>query len=204
MKVVLCLIILFIICGCASVPISTKSLINKIPQEPSKNGNFNFTIADERDEEFKNEKIIMQSHFPSATFLTGDKMFDVPLNKVFEEMFCKRFINNPEGTRMDIKLKAFYSTSKPHDLATIPFVGLFTIGADVECHGILKVEIAILNNESKFIFHKVYDFNLKEMRSPAEDTKDHILVKTFNKFSDELTTDLSRVKLLTLSHYIED
>lgn len=98
------------------------------------------------------------------------------------------------------KLKAFHHTHKPHELAGVPFIGIIAAVADVEHHAILKVEIALLDKEGKFIFHKIYEKNIRKMKHANEPMKDAVfdmLSKAFNQFSEEFETDINRIKFLS-------
>lgn len=187
--------------ACAHTPIATTSLINMqaVSEQPE---GFSFVFKDEREERMKAEKcFVLQYKYPTWVFSCGDLAYDLPLNVVFEQMFIRRFGNNTTGHKAEVTLKSFYHTNKPHELSGVPFIGLLTLGADVEWHGILKVEIAILDMDQKFIFHKIYDADIREMKRPAgsaqsgqEDAFD-MLLKAFTKVSNDLATDIGRVKL---------
>jgi hypothetical protein len=174
--------------GCAHTPTATKLLIESQKISEKKTINLNPLLKDEREERFKTEK-----YFDNTW---GDLMYDAPLYSVFEKMFIRRFGNSPGGHKVEIKLKAFYHTYKLPDLAWVPFIGILTIGADWELHGILKAEVAFLDQENKFIFHKIYDVDLREMKkiNEVDDAAFDMYIKAFNKFAEEFETDISRIK----------
>ena len=194
------------ICGCAHTttiatfsPIATKLLIESQKISEKKTINLNLILKDEREERFKTEKCFAFDRiFPVPSISCGDLVYDAPLYSVFEKMFIRRFGNSPGGHKVEIKLKAFYSTRKTNDLAVVPLLGILAIFADWEFHGILKAEVAFLDQENKFIFHKIYDVDLKEMKKADDEViKDadfDMYIKAFNKFSEEFETDISRIK----------
>ncbi len=186
--------------GCAQKPAVTEGLINMqaVSREAT---NFDFTFRDDREERMKTERhFVLQYKYPTWVFSSGDLAYDLPLNVVFEKMFSRRFGNNPTGHKAEVTLKVFHNTTKPHELSGLPIIGLLTLGADVEWHGILKAEIAILDKDGKFIFHKIYETDIREMKSPrgsqqsALEATFDMLNKAFTKFAEELATDIGRIR----------
>jgi hypothetical protein len=195
--VVICLCLLFV--GCAHTPLPTASLTNSVKISTNIN-NLHFAFVDARSEQFRTDRyLVLQSVFPIIKVSAcGDAVFDTPLNVVFEKMFLKRFPDNPNGYQTEVKLAAFYFTHQPHELFAIPFINLFVMFADVEFHGIIKMEVAVLDRNGKYIFTKIYDANIKEMKpvvlGPENPAGFDMLNKAFLKVTDELDTDLRRIK----------
>ena len=194
--VLICLCLLFV--GCAHTPIPTILLTNKVTAVSNVN-TLHFSFIDARSEQFKTENYFMlQSVFPIIRVYTwGDPWFDVPLIIAFEKMFLKRFTDNDRGYQTEIKLTSFYFTYQPHELSAIPFINIFVIAADREYHGVVKMEVAVLDKNGKYIFTKIYDADIKEMKSGNkmiyEDGFD-MLEKAFMKVTDDLETDLKRIR----------
>jgi hypothetical protein len=184
--------------GCAHTPIPTILLTNKVTAVSNVN-TLHFSFIDARSEQFKTENYFMlQSVFPIIRVYTwGDPWFDVPLIIAFEKMFLKRFTDNDRGYQTEIKLTSFYFTYQPHELSAIPFINIFVIAADREYHGVVKMEVAVLDKNGKYIFTKIYDADIKEMKSGNkmiyEDGFD-MLEKAFMKVTDDLETDLKRIR----------
>ena len=155
--------------------------------------------VDERDEEFKGKggHRLKDGPFWGGTITPGDLSYDVSLFKVFEKMFIKRFgSSSSNGYKTEIKLNAFYCSVKANDLTGVPFLGIAVVGMDNEWHGILKNEVSLLDKEDKYIFHKIYDIDIKEMRSPKNSSglDFDMYIKAFNKFAEEFETDINRIK----------
>jgi len=205
-KIIFLALALYGLYGCAYTPIITEPLINS-QAVSEKKINLKFIFKDDREEKFKSEKsFVFERKFPAAIFSFGDLIYDVPLNTVFENMIIRRFGNSQNGYKAEVKLKAFYPTWKPHDLTFVPFVGLLTIAADVEYHGFLKTEIAVLDNNDKYIFHKIYDVDVKEMKKSDEIIREAVFdmyIKAFNKFAEEFEIDINRVNFNTSLSYID-
>ena len=199
-KILFLALVVYGLYGCSHTPVITEPLINS-QAVSEKKMDLKFIFKDDRDEKFKSERsFVFERKFPAAIFSFGDLLYDVPLNTVFENMFIRRFGTSQNGYKAELKLKAFYPTHKPHDLTFVPFVGLLTIGADVEMHGILKTEIAVLDNNDKYIFHKLYDVDVEEMKSSGDIIREAIfdmLIKAFNKFAEEFEIDINRVNFNT-------
>lgn len=191
----ICLCLLFV--GCAHTPLPTASLINSVKISTNIN-NLHFSFIDARNEQLRTEKcFVLQLTYPTWIFTCGDAAFDNPLNIVFENMFLKRFPNNPKGYQTEVKLVTFHWTHKPHKLSGIPLINIFVIAADVEFHGIIKIEVAVLDRNGKFIFTKIYDSDIKEMKpcnAVIYVAGFDMLKKAFLKVTDELDTDLRRIK----------
>jgi hypothetical protein len=185
------------ICGCAHTPIATKPLIESQKISEKKTIKLNLTLKDEREERFKTEGYFaFDNTFLTGSLSFGDLKYDAPLYSVFEKMFIRRFGNSPGGHNVEIKLKAFYHIYKLPSIAYVPVLGILANFVDAEYHGILKAEVAFLDQENKFIFHKIYDVDLMEMKKSDEvDTADlDMYIKEFNKFAEEFETDISRIK----------
>lgn len=193
--ILICFCLLF--SGCAHTPLPTASLISSIKNSTNAN-NLHFTFIDSRSTQLKTEKCFVLQHiYPTWIFTCGDAAFDSPLNISFQKMFLKRFPDNPKGYQTEVKLVTFHWTHKPHELSGIPLINIFVIAADVEFHGIIKMEVAILDRNGKFIFTKIYDSDIKEMK-PC-DTVLYLagldmLNKVFEKVTDEFEKDLKRIK----------
>jgi len=193
------ILISIVLFSCAHTPVTTNALINKQAQT-QQDSSFHFFFKDDREEIMKTEKcFVLQYKYPTWIFSCGDLAFDMPLGVVFEKLFVRRFGNNPNGYQTEVTLKAFHYTNKPHELAGAPFIGLLTIGADIEWHGILRVEIAVLDKNQKFIFQKTYDTDIREMKKPftqsEQDNGFDMLMKAFTKISNEVDIDINRIRL---------
>jgi hypothetical protein len=63
----------------------------------------------------------------------------------------------------------------------------------------LTAEIALLDEENKYVFQKLYTAEFKEIpksESIIRDVMLDALVKSFNKFADEFEIDLSRIRMM--------
>src|SRR5439155_5913129 len=119
--------LVYALCDCSHAPIITEPLINSQTISENKS-NLKFAVQDDRDEQFKTQKcFVFERKFPAFYLSCGDLIYDLPIGNVFEKMLIRRFGNNADGYKTEVKLKAFYHTQKPHDLSAVPFVGLFTI-----------------------------------------------------------------------------
>ena len=139
--------------------------------------------------------------FPTATYSFGDLLFDKTPYDVFKAMVVRRFGDSQSGYKTEIRLKAFYALQKPHPLSFIPFVGFLTIGADMEYHGILKVDVALLDSNDKYIFHKTYEIDIREMKGAEVVIKDAVMdmhMKSFNRFGEEFERDMGRINFDTV------
>ena len=196
---------LYLIClllaGCAQKPVLTMPLIEEQEfigfEKP-----FKIIVVDDRDFQFKHEKIIVKTGFPVAKAnILADQLYDIPLDAVFEKMLIKRFGNNKNGLKTEFRLKVFYTSFKLNDLVGVPFLGILAVGADVEWHGVLKVDVGILDKENKYVLNKVYEESFTEMRPSNEKIGEGsliILEKLFSKFSDDFTEDVNRTRLPAL------
>ncbi len=196
-KILLIIIGIFVLSGFAFHPLSTKFLTDGVKSSGVIN-NLHVTFIDAREAKFKKEKSFELNYIFPTIYSCGDSSFDMPLNIVFEKMFLKRFPNNPNGFKTEIKISKFYYTWSPKQLAIFPIIGIFVIGADVEYHGYLKIDVVILDKNNKFIFTKQYSVDLKDMKSPFVNTiyKDGfgLMLKAFVRVTDEFETDISRIK----------
>jgi hypothetical protein len=195
-KILLIIVILFCNC-CSHAPFATKSMTDNILKSTTIN-NLHYFFIDSRESQFKTERWFIDHTIFPTIYSCGDAMFDTPLNDVFIKMFLSHFPGNPEGYKTEIKIRKYYFTWKPHELAAIPIINFFVIAADIEFHGILKMEVAILDKNEKFIFTKIYETDLKEMISPSNknvynDGMD-ILRKVFLTVMDEYEIDIKRIK----------
>jgi hypothetical protein len=63
----------------------------------------------------------------------------------------------------------------------------------------LTAEIALLDEENKYVFQKLYTAEFKEISKSESIIRDVMLdalVKSFNKFADEFEIDLSRIRMM--------
>ena len=183
--------------GCAHTPLPTASLTNKTIVSSDIN-NLRFTFIDSRDERLKKEKCFVQQYiYPTWIFTCGDMTFDAPLDTAFKKMFLAHFSSNPDGYHTEVKLGRFQFTWKPHELSGLPIINLFVIAADVEFHGIVKMEMAVLDKKEKYLFSKTYEADVREMKSCNNviyEAGFDVLNKAFNKVMNEVETDMKRIK----------
>lgn len=196
-KSLLLLTIFVLMAGCAHTPLPTDKLTGGADRPNGSVNNLHYSFIDARDERIKTEDcFVLQYMFPTWLFSCGDKAFDTPLNKGFEKIFLARFSDSPKGLQTEIKLRNFYFTYKPHEMAGLLFVGLFFIFADVEYHGIAKIDVAILDQNNKYIFAKTYDADLREMKpydATIYEAGLDMLNKAFAKISAEFENDAKRI-----------
>lgn len=184
--------------GCAHAPLPTAKLSGNITAAGN-TSNLHFTFIDARNEQLKAEKCFV-SHWiwPTWIFTCGDTAFDAPLNSSFEKMFLIQFPDNQDGYKTEIKLVKFYFTWKPHELTGLPFIGILAALEDNEYHGIVKMEVAVLDKDEKFIFTKTYEADIKEMKPPGDtpiyEEGFDMLRKAFSKVMAEFETDTKRIK----------
>jgi hypothetical protein len=197
-------IFFFLICvcffftACAHEPLPIAKLTTYSAPASDIN-NLHFTFIDARNEQLKTEKCFVQHYiWPTWIFTCGDSAFDAPLNSAFDKMFLARFPDNPEGHKTEVKIINFHFTWKPHELTGLPFIGIFAALEDVEFHGIVKMEVAVLDKEEKFIFTKIYEADVKEMKTPGDtpvyEEGFDILRKAISKVMAEFETDTKRIK----------
>lgn len=199
-NLVLCVFLLLGIYGCAPTPKITKPLVDSQSISQVKLVDLNPIFIDEREDAFKTKgRFLLENKlFQSPIFTSGDLSYDSSLFQVFENMFLKRFGASPNGYKIELKLKAFYHIEKANEFTNVPVFGILAVGADQESHCFLKVEVSLLDKENKYIFHNNYDVDVKEMKSstePVEDIAFDMYVKAFNKFANDFTTDISRIKI---------
>lgn len=193
MKKILIIITLLSISSCTHTPTHTDKIINTI-NNFGKTNNIKLYFFDDREERFRNNiGFTFSFNFPAYVFSHGDKYFDTPLNIVFEKMMLRRFGYNIKGYKTEIKLKSFYYTWKPHELSALPFIGILVSAADVEYSGVLKAEVAILNKNDKFLFHKIYETVAIKSAPQSDDSAFDVLYGTFQRFSEEFETDIQRI-----------
>jgi hypothetical protein len=184
--------------GCAHDSYRKTAVLIENQAKVEKNANINFVFLDERDDRFKTEKkFVVQYVLPTVTL--GDPAYDSSLFDVFQKMVLKRFGDNPQGNKAELKLKAWYPTVKPNEIFAFPIIGpLLAPAAKSEFHGIMKVEVSILGRDEKYIFHKVYDVDVREMKRPSRATplppNLDMLNKAFDKFAIEFNQDINRIR----------
>jgi hypothetical protein len=184
--------------GCAHDHHRKTGLLIEGQPTVQKNSNINFVFLDERDDRFKTKKMFLVQHvLPTGTL--GDPAYDSSLFDVFQKLVLKRFGDNPQGNKAELKLKAWYPTIKPNEIFIFPILGpLLAPAAKSEFHGILKVEVSILGRDDKYIFHKVYDVDVREMKRPSRATplplNLDMINKAFDKFAKEFNQDINRIR----------
>jgi len=156
-----------------------------------------FVVKDEREDKFKSKgSFLFEHNIIGSKHSAGDLSYNIPLNEVFEKMLIRRFGNSTSGCSAEVKLKAFYYTLTMHSLDTLPLLGFLAMYEPREYHGFLKLEADFLNNNNKFVFHRSYNIDVKEMKypQPAIHTAEFdMYIKAFNKFAEELEADFSRI-----------
>jgi hypothetical protein len=193
LKTISCIFFLTLIFGCAHVPFNTTTLINSQPIARQHKGIY-FVVFDERDDRIKMERsfsyIHPLSHDPDIIFW-GDKFFDKPLSSVFHDMLIRRFGNDPKGYKTEVKLKAYNPSWYMYRALAVIYKSEF--------RATLTAEIALLDEENKYVFQKLYTAEFKEIpksESIIRDVMLDALVKSFNKFADEFEIDLSRIRMM--------
>jgi len=71
----------------------------------------------------------------------------------------------------------------------------------MEYHGILKVDVALLDSNDKYIFHKTYEIDIREMKGAEVVIKDAVMdmhMKSFNRFGEEFERDMGRINFDTV------
>lgn len=156
-----------------------------------------FVVKDEREDKFKSKGYFLFEHnITGSKHSAGDLYYNIALNEVFEKMLIRRFGKSPTGCSAEVKLKAFYFTLTLHPFDTLPLLGFLVMYEPREYHGFLKLEIDFLNNNNKFVFHRSYNIDVKEMKYPQPTIHSaalDIYIKAFNKFAEELEADFSRI-----------
>jgi hypothetical protein len=184
--------------GCAHENYRKTGLLIEGQPTVQKDSNISFVFLDERDERFKTEKgFIVQHILPTATL--GDRAYDSSLFDVFQKMVLRQFGDNPQGNKAELKLKAWHPTVKPNEIFAFPIIGpLLAPAAKSEFHGVLKVEVSILDRDEKYIFHKDYDVNVREMKYLSDSTplpsNFAMLNIAFDKFAKEFNQDINRIR----------
>lgn len=192
------MVVFLLLTGCAHQPVITQPLIEG-QQFVDCGKPLRAVFVDNRDDSFKNEKIIVKMGFPVASAnILGDLFYDMSLNSTFEKMVIRRFGSSETGYDTEFKLKAFYSSFKFNDFVGIPFLGILAVGADVEWSGVLKVDVGLLDNDNMFVLNKSYDESFTEMRPSNEKIGEAslaIIQKLFAKFANDFEGDVRRTRL---------
>lgn len=185
--------------GCAHDQHRKTGLLTEGQPAVQKNTNLNFVFLDEREDRFKTKKMFaVQYVLPTGTL--GDPAYDSSLFDVFQKMVLKHFGENPQGNKAELKLKAWYPTIKSNEIILFPIIGpLLAPAAKPEFHGILKAEVSILDRDNKYIFHKIYEVDVMEMKRPSRGANQlppnlDMINKAFEKFANEFNQDINRIR----------
>ncbi len=179
--------------GCAVKPMKISPVLDIVQiHNINQDQKFKYTFIDGRRDDFKFKRsFLFRNEFGAPEFACGDLRYDIKLFDLFKQVVQRELPENVDSPyEVEMNLKAF------HVLEKIPAFGF----AKPNFIGIMKVDVAVLGEDKKFVFQKTYQYEISNSRWAwtVEAEKTGIskgLSSLLDQFIAEFSRDLGRIPI---------